>query len=74
MTIDSARFQQLLGEFKLDQLFNELGWDHASLKPQEIRVGGEIFTLATIAQKRGVAVFLCCRWYPANKEIGRAHV
>ena len=59
MTIDSARFQQLLGEFKLDQLFNELGWDHASLKPQEVPVGDEIFTLAAIAQKRGVAVFRC---------------
>jgi hypothetical protein len=59
MTIPSDRFQKLLGEFKLDQLFNELGWDHASLKPQEIPVGDEIFTLAAIAQKRGVAVFRC---------------
>ena len=59
MAIDSARFQRLLGEFKLDQLFNELGWDHASLKPQDVPVGGEKFTLTTIAQKRGVAVFLC---------------
>jgi hypothetical protein len=25
MAIDAARFQKLLSEFKLDQLFNELG-------------------------------------------------
>ena len=40
MTIKSARFQTLLSDFKLDQLFNEFGWDHASLKPQKIPVSG----------------------------------
>lgn len=59
MTIDSARFQKLLNEFKLEQLFNELGWDHASLRQQDIPVNGGHFTLTTVAQKRGVAVFLC---------------
>lgn len=59
MAIDAARFQKLLNDFKLEQLFNELGWDHASLKPQALPVSGETFTLTTIAQKRGVAVFQC---------------
>jgi len=59
MTIDAARFQQLLNDFKLEQLFNEFGWDRASLKPQEVPVSGEMFTLTAIAQKRGVAVLRC---------------
>lgn len=59
MTIDAARFQKLLSEFKLDQLFNELGWDHAKLPPQEVAVNGEAYTLTPVAQKRGVTVFLC---------------
>lgn len=41
MTIDAARFQKLLGEFKLEQLFNELGWERPQLKPQAITVNGE---------------------------------
>lgn len=36
MTLDPARFQRLLGEFRLDRLFNELGWDHPGLGPQAI--------------------------------------
>lgn len=59
MAINSALFQQLLGEFKLEQLFNELGWDRAGLHPQEVKVADEIFTLTQLAQKRGVVVFLC---------------
>jgi len=59
MTIDAVRFQKLLSEFKLDQLFNELGWDHARLQPQQVTVDGEAYTLNAVAQKRGVAVFLC---------------
>ncbi|MES1994052.1 MAG: Eco57I restriction-modification methylase domain-containing protein [Pseudomonadota bacterium] len=59
MTIDAARFQKLLDAFKLVQLFNELGWDHASLKPQALAVNGDAFTLTAVAQKRGVAVLYC---------------
>lgn len=59
MTIDAARFQKLLGEFKLEQLFNELGWERPHLKPQPITVNGETFTLTNLAHKRGVAVFRC---------------
>lgn len=59
MTIDPACFQKLLNEFKLEQLFNEFGWDHVSLKTQELPVNGETFTLTAIAQKRGVVVLRC---------------
>lgn len=59
MTIDAARFQKLLGEFKLEQLFNELGWERPHLKPQAITANGESFSLTNIAHKRGVAVFRC---------------
>lgn len=59
MTLDAARFQKLLGEFKLEQLFNELGWERPTLKPQSVTVNGESFTLTNIAHKRGVAVFRC---------------
>ncbi|MCQ4349027.1 BREX-1 system adenine-specific DNA-methyltransferase PglX [Pseudomonas stutzeri] len=59
MTLDATRFQKLLGEFKLEQLFNELGWERHNLKPQTVTANGEAFTLTNIAHKRGVAVFRC---------------
>ena len=59
MTIDPARFQKLLAECRLDRLFNELGWDHAPARPQEVAVNGERYTLQAVAQKRGVTVFQC---------------
>jgi hypothetical protein len=59
MTLDAARFQQLVGQLKLEQLFNELGWDKPTLRPQSVSVSGETFTLNQVAHKRGVAVFRC---------------
>lgn len=59
MTINASRFQKLLSEFKLDILFNELGWERPQLKPQVVSVNGETFTLTNIAHKRGVALFRC---------------
>ena len=59
MKIDADRFHKLLSTFKLNQLFNELGWDHAGLGPQTLQVDGQTFTLTPIAQKRGVVVLLC---------------
>ena len=59
MNIDATRFQQLLGQFKLPQLFNELGWDQPTLRPQTIHINGAAFTLTPIAHKRGVAVLRC---------------
>ncbi|MBV6475193.1 MAG: hypothetical protein MOGDAGHF_00710 [Rhodocyclaceae bacterium] len=59
MNIEPARFQKLLAEGRLELLFNELGWDHASLRPQDVAVNGEHYTLEAVVQKRGVMVFLC---------------
>ena len=59
MAINAARFQNLLSEFDLVRLFNELGWDRAKLAPQHIEVGREAHALTVIAEKRGVCVFLC---------------
>lgn len=54
-----AQFQQLLAAFKLPQLFNELGWDKPTLKPQTVTAHDATFTLTQIAHKRGVSVFRC---------------
>jgi hypothetical protein len=59
MSIDHARFHKLLSDFKLEALFNELGWDHPTLKSQAITVNGDSFTLSQVANKRGVAVLRC---------------
>jgi type I restriction-modification system DNA methylase subunit len=60
MTIDASQFQKLLNEFQLSRLFvNELGWDNPSLRPQSVPVNGYTFTLTHVANKRGVAVFMC---------------
>lgn len=59
MAIDTARFSKLLGDFKLEALFNELGWERPSLKLQAVTVSGETFTLRQLAHKRGVAVLQC---------------
>ncbi|MGI9250515.1 MAG: Eco57I restriction-modification methylase domain-containing protein [Pseudohongiellaceae bacterium] len=59
MAINPARFEKLLSELELGQLFNECGWDNTNLGPQEIQASGEAFRLTAIAQKRGVVVFLC---------------
>jgi len=59
MAIDTARFSKLLGDFKLEALFNELGWERPSLKPQAVTVSGETYTLRQLAHKRGVAVLQC---------------
>ena len=68
MSIDVNRFQELLSKFKLKELFiEELGWDRASIGPYEVPIGEEVFHLTTVAQKRGVAVFLCTP--DANGEI-----
>ena len=57
--IDSGRFQELLGDFRLQELFNELGWDNAGQAREQIEANGQPFQLTPIAQKRGVLVLLC---------------
>jgi hypothetical protein len=59
MTLDAAHLQKLLDAFKLQTLFNELGWDRPTLKPQTVSVNGEHYILTQVAHKRGVAIFRC---------------
>lgn len=51
MTLDAARFQKLLGAFKLEQLFNELGWDNPTFNQQTITANGETFTLTRVCHQ-----------------------
>ncbi len=54
-----ADFHKLLNDFKLERLFNELGWDRPTLKPKPVTADGADFTLTQIAHKRDVSVFRC---------------
>jgi hypothetical protein len=59
MPLDPARFHKLLDDFKLQALFNELGWDNPTLSPQPVAADGQNYTLTQLAHKRGVSVFRC---------------
>ena len=56
---DKTQFQKLLSQFKLVDLFNDLGWDRPSLRPQIVSIEGQEYTLTQVAHKRGVVVFRC---------------
>ena len=59
MNPDSHRSRKYLREFNFKALFiEELGWDHYD-KELEIPVDSRLFTLTAIAEKRGMAAFLC---------------
>ncbi|MBI5675311.1 MAG: Eco57I restriction-modification methylase domain-containing protein [Nitrospirae bacterium] len=59
MNLDIARVRNLLQEFDFKTIFiEELGWDHYD-KKLEISVDGKSFTLSAIAEKKGMAAFLC---------------
>jgi hypothetical protein len=58
MTIDFQSAKQRLKNFELEELFREMGWDHANLKPI-IQINNNDFQLKAIAQKRGFMVFIC---------------
>lgn len=59
MSINPMEFHKLLNVFKLERLFNELGWERPTLKPRTVSANGENFTLIQIAHKRDVSVFRC---------------
>ena len=59
MMIEPSLFQTLLNAFQFDQLFNEIGWDRPSTRPQPVQIEAEIFTLTPLVHKRGVVIFLC---------------
>ena len=58
MSLDKARFTQLIQEFKLKELFNELGWDRLN-KKESVSVSEDIYTLEAIAEKRDFVIFSC---------------
>ena len=63
MQIDRARTRQLLKDFEFESLLVDLGWDRYSEEVRtEIRETGvdeSEYLLTAIAEKRGLAVFLC---------------
>ncbi len=59
MPLDRSRARQWLKEFDFKNLFIEgLGWDRISSSLQ-VSVNGQTFTLAAIANKRGMIAYLC---------------
>lgn len=59
MKIPTSLFEQLLNDFDLKQLFNEMGWGNPNLRPQTVSVEGQDYTLTQVAQNHGVGVFQC---------------
>jgi hypothetical protein len=60
MPVNSARVRELIREFDFKRLFvEELGWDRFRAQPLEIKVDGESYVLAPLAEKRGFQVFEC---------------
>jgi hypothetical protein len=61
MPIDKARASENLHAFDFKRLFvDELGWDNpASRQSETVIVGDAQFTLAPVAEKRGVRIFHC---------------
>ena len=58
MNFHSEQVRHLLKTFNFKSLFIEkLGWDHHTATI-EVPVGGQVYKLAAIAQKRGVVVFV----------------
>jgi hypothetical protein len=58
MPLDSARARQYLKDFNFKALFiEELGWDHY-LSILDVFVDGHTYALTSIAQKRGMVVYI----------------
>src|SRR3990170_3225747 len=59
MAIDITRTRKYLKDFDFKTLFiEELGWDHCNIS-LSISVDNHSFTLAAMAEKRGMVVFTC---------------
>ena len=59
MSLDTVTTRGLLNEFNLRKLFiEELGWDRHTVE-LSVTVDGLNYTLAPIAEKRGVQIFEC---------------
>jgi hypothetical protein len=57
-TIKRTEFDRLIRDFQFAELFNRLGWDHASLK-RPIKVEDATYPLTAVAEKSGFFVMHC---------------
>ncbi len=74
MALDITQARHCLGDFDFRTLFvEELGWDRYSAE-LPISVDSRDFTLAAVAQKRGLVVYLCrgdIPDYPTRRKVER---
>jgi type I restriction-modification system DNA methylase subunit len=60
MPLDFINTRKLLQSFDFKTLFiEELGWDRYTSQPIEISVDAQAYSLAAIAEKRGLVAFIC---------------
>ena len=78
MSLDIAKTRKLLGAFEFKALFiEELGWNRHDAR-LEVPIDGQAFTLAAVAEKCGMAAFVCGPGatgripdYPTRRKIER---
>lgn len=58
MSIPKQTFFRYIKEFKLKELFNDLGWDNTKIN-YPVKVDDQVHTLTGIAEKKGFVIFLC---------------
>jgi len=58
MSIPKQTFYQHVKQFKLKELFVELGWDNVKLT-YPIKIDDTVYTLTGIAEKKGFLILLC---------------
>ena len=58
MSLSKQTFARYIKEFRLKELFNDLGWDNANAK-YPISVESKLFSLTGLAQKKEFLVLLC---------------
>ena len=56
--IKRTEFDRLVRAFQFEDLFNELGWDRASLS-RDLKIEGQVYPLRSIAEKSGFFVMHC---------------
>ncbi|MDR0910204.1 MAG: Eco57I restriction-modification methylase domain-containing protein [Spirochaetaceae bacterium] len=59
MPLNKSAFSSYIKAFDFAGLFNEMGWEHTSIKPETITVDDISYTLSPCAEKRGFIVFVC---------------
>ncbi|ABL01260.1 Eco57I restriction-modification methylase domain-containing protein [Pelobacter propionicus] len=58
MSIKKTVCSKLIKNFQLRELFNQLGWNHAT-KKEPVAVNGQVYQLEAIADKSAFFVFVC---------------